>query len=737
MTGIVHVAARRVCFTRWSVVAVVWSLCVSAASAQESVVPQAVQTVKQIRAKNQANVPVTLRGVVTGTDVVRFYLQDETGAIGVTRANVLQPISPGDLVEVKGTTSGLGAGLGVNGAALTKMSAAPLPKPEGIKADRLENGGAACQRVRLSGSVHEVGLSSGSQVLQVQSSGTSFIASFPGDHGGAQLALSARKDLLDAVVEVEGVAVPLFSNAGSMKGFRLVMASADHIKVVRAGSDDPFSRPLRTLKSLRESREPENERVRVRGTVNYWSDAGWFHFEDETDVARADNAHFIPQATGWPYRPDRSEPMLKPGDIIELVGLPVPNRKGMPSFSRCEWRVVGQGALPSFEPVSATDIAMGQYEGRAVSLTGRVTDTDVSTDYLGYAIHTLWIESAGAQFTAIYQKRHRATMPVKAGDYVRLSGSITQSPAILGRSTVFRLNLNQLTDIHPVPPPPAWKSPVVKRWLAAGAAAAALAFFWIISLRRQVAAQTAQLRLNARTLQAQLDQEKELSDMKSRFVFTVSHEFRNPLAVIMSCSDVLQRMRDDLAPEHYQRQIEGIRQSVRRMAAMMEEVLLLGRAEAGQLQCAPEETDLLAFCQKVVDQTCSATAGKCPVRFDPGDMLVPAKVDRSLLQHILTNLLSNAVKYSPAGEPVTLSARHEGGECVFRVADLGVGIPPDDLARIFDPFHRGANVGTTPGTGLGLAIVKRCVTAHGGRIECECPAGGGAIFTVSLPCDQA
>ena len=531
--------------------------------------------------------------------------------------------------------------------------------------------------------------------------------------------------------------MPLYSNAGYMNGFRLVLASGEHLKILRPGSADPFSRPVRTLRSLRDSKEPENERVLVKGVVSFWSEAGWFHFQDETDAARADNVDFMPQASGWLYRPGRSEPNLKPGDQIELVGMPVPNRKGLPGLRRIEWRVVGQGVPPPFESVSAAEIAKGNLDGRAVSVTGRVVDVEVTTDPQGYVLHTLWMESGGVNFSALVQKRRRAQVPAKAGDYVRLSGVVTSSTYIIGRRFAFRLNVNQFADIRPVPPPPAWQNVIVLRWIAAGAALVILAFVWIIILRRQVAAQTARLRESARQLQVQLDHEKELSDMKGRFVFTVSHEFRNPLAVIMSCSDVLQRMRDELTPEQYQRQIEGIRQSVRRMADMMEEVLLLGRAEAGQLQCTPEETDLPAFCQKVVDQICSATAGKCPVRFEAGDSLAPVKVDRSLLQHILTNLLSNAVKYSPAGAPVTFSVRQESDACVFSIADLGPGIPPEDQARIFEPFHRGANVTAIPGTGLGLAIVKRCVTAHGGKIECECPAGGGAVFTVSLPRDPA
>lgn len=711
-----------------------WMTAFTPLYAQQGADAPVVTTVKQIRAKNQANLPVVVRGVVTAADVVRFYVQDETGAIGVIRANIFEKIAPGDVLEVKGTTTGLGSGLGMNGTSVTKTGSAPLPKPEVLKADRLEGGAAMHQRARVSGTIHEVGVSSGMNIVQVQSSGTSFMAMWPGGPSGGQQVLTPRTDLLDAVVEIEGAAVPLYSNAGYMNGFRLVLASEAHLKVLRPGSADPFSRPVRTLRSLRDSKEPENERVLVKGVVSFWSEAGWFHFQDETDVARADNVDFMPQASGWLYRPGRSEPKLKPGDQIELVGLPTPNRKGLPGFRRIEWRVVGQGAAPPLEPVSATEIAKGNLDGRSVSVTGTVMDIEVTTDYQGYVLHTLWMEADGANFSALVQKRRRGQVPAKAGDYVRLSGVVTSSPSIIGRRSAFRLNLNQFTDIRPAPPPPVWQNVIVIRWLVAGAALVLLAFVWIFILRKQVAAQTSQLRENARQLQAQLEQEKELSEMKSRFVFTVSHEFRNPLAAIMSCSDVLQRMREQITPEEHDLQIGGIQQSVRRMADMMEEVLLLGRAEAGRLPCEPEPVDLSIFCLKLADQISSASNGRCPIELNVPPDLPRLMLDSSLLQHILGNLISNAVKYSPPGLSVEVSARPEPGGVVITIRDHGMGVPTVDRSRIFEPFHRGSNAGGTAGTGLGLAIAERCAQAHGGGISCESDAGEGTTFTVRLPC---
>jgi signal transduction histidine kinase len=692
-------------------------------------------TVKQIRDKNQANLSVMVRGTVTATDVVRIFVQDATGGIGIIRSGIRELVVVGDFVEVKGTTTGQGALLGLNGLTLTKTGTAPLPKAEVLTAERLDAGEAKNQRVRLSGTVHEVGVNSGMLILQIQSGGASFMAMWQGNLPNAETrVLVPRMDLLDADVEVEGVAIAQISISGSRIGFRLVMGSdeAPHLKVLRPGSADVFTRPLRTLASLKGLKAHNNQRWRVKGVVTYWSEAQWFHLQDETGTGRGNNAHFMPRSIGWLYREGRSEPVLRPGDEVELVGMPVITSSGHVSLSRCEWRVTGHIDPPPFEPIPVTSIIDQKLEGRPVSVTGRVVDVDFTIDYQGFAVHTLWVESGEVSFSAIVQKKKRGVVPVKAGDYVRLEGVVTTSPNVVGRAA-FRLNMNDFTAIHLVPGPPAWQSIDLLRWLPFVGAVAGLALIWIFLLRRQVAQQTAQLRANALQLQTQLEQEKELSEMKSRFVFTVSHEFRNPLAVIMSCSDVLQRFRDRMSAEQHERQITGIQQSVRRMADMMEEVLLLGRAESGRLLCQPEMTDVRALCLRLLDQVASATSARCPVELTCDKDLPLLPVDPSLLQHILTNLITNAVKYSPADMTVDVAVKHETEALTFTVTDRGQGIPTLDQARIFEPFHRGSNVGETPGTGLGLAIVERCVGAHGGSIQCESHSGEGTSFVVRLP----
>ena len=230
-----------------------------------------------------------------------------------------------------------------------------------------------------------------------------------------------------------------------------------------------------------------------------------------------------------------------------------------------------------------------------------------------------------------------------------------------------------------------------------------------------------------------LAQEKELSELKSRFVSMVSHEFRTPLGIIMSSAEILEAYLDRLPPEERRENLRDILQSSQHMARMMEEVLLLGRVEAGKMSCRPRPLDLAVLCAKLADEVTSATAERCPIALKLPPELREAMADESLLRHILTNLLNNAVKYSPPGVTIHFTLECRDYLAIFSVRDRGIGIPEADQRQLFQAFHRGRNVGETAGTGLGMVIVKHCVQLHGGRIAFESREGQGSTFTVALP----
>jgi signal transduction histidine kinase len=230
-----------------------------------------------------------------------------------------------------------------------------------------------------------------------------------------------------------------------------------------------------------------------------------------------------------------------------------------------------------------------------------------------------------------------------------------------------------------------------------------------------------------------LAREKELSQLKSNFVSMVSHEFRTPLGIIQSSAELLREYHDKMQPAEREEQLESIARNTRRMAGMMEGVLVLSRLDAGKLDFHPAALDLNLFCRRVVDEVLSATNRRCLIELTVNSIPSEAQADEQLLGHIFTNLLSNAVKYSEPGATVRFSVERDRQDVVCVIRDRGIGIPVEDQQQLFKAFNRGSNVGTRPGTGLGLLLVKRCAELHGGRVKVESKVGEGTTVMVRLP----
>ncbi len=231
-----------------------------------------------------------------------------------------------------------------------------------------------------------------------------------------------------------------------------------------------------------------------------------------------------------------------------------------------------------------------------------------------------------------------------------------------------------------------------------------------------------------------LERQKELNELRSRFVAMTSHEFRTPLATILSSAELLKYYGNRLAETEKMDVIQSIETSVQRMTHMLDRVLLIGRAEAQMLEFKPEPVDLRALCTATADAVkAQHPHSSCSFTAEFADGVGRGAYDPKLLDHILGNLLSNAIKYSPHGGAVLLRVFGQANEMVFEVSDHGIGIPSDEIGHLFESFHRSSNVGSIQGTGLGLAIVKNSVDLHGGRIAVHSELGKGTCFTVRLP----
>ncbi len=238
------------------------------------------------------------------------------------------------------------------------------------------------------------------------------------------------------------------------------------------------------------------------------------------------------------------------------------------------------------------------------------------------------------------------------------------------------------------------------------------------------------------TQRVALQQQIALNDMKARFITMASHEFRTPLATIHGSVELLQHYEDRMPADKKQQTLQKIDDAVERMTHMLENVLVIGRTDAGRLEFKPRPLSVTTFCHGLVDEVRSAMARQLVGVQLQLELPAAAQLywlDDTLIRNIVGNLLSNAIKYSPQGGLVHFAVQDRGGALVFTVSDQGIGIPEADQAQLFVSFHRASNVGPIAGTGLGLSIVKEAVTCHLGSIQVRSQVGQGSTFTVTLP----
>lgn len=237
-------------------------------------------------------------------------------------------------------------------------------------------------------------------------------------------------------------------------------------------------------------------------------------------------------------------------------------------------------------------------------------------------------------------------------------------------------------------------------------------------------------------LQKALSKEKELNELKSQFTSMVTHEFRNPLTVIICYAQLLGKHWSELTPSKILMYLANLERTARHMNQLVDDLLIIGGTEAGKLELNPAPLDLVELCQALVKEQQMENQSHPRIIFKFKESFSDVCMDAKLLRHILSNLLGNACKYSPKDSLVDFSLDRHHDNAVFQIRDRGIGIPLEAQERLFESFHRASNVRNIPGTGLGLTIVKQCVDLQGGEITVESQVGIGTTFTVKLPCHQ-
>ncbi|HIK10554.1 MAG TPA: response regulator [Oscillatoriaceae cyanobacterium M33_DOE_052] len=235
------------------------------------------------------------------------------------------------------------------------------------------------------------------------------------------------------------------------------------------------------------------------------------------------------------------------------------------------------------------------------------------------------------------------------------------------------------------------------------------------------------------TMRVSLKKEQELTELKSRFMTMAAHDFRTPLTTIQTSTELLQNYGHKWPEEKKHLHYNRIKNAITMMTKLLDDVLFVGKEEAGKLEFNPQPLDLQSFCGEIIEEIQQSDRDSHPILFEFSGDCQTATMDEQLLRQILTNLLSNAMKYSPPGSPVRFQLQCQDQQARFQIQDSGIGISAEDQQRLFEPFYRAKNVGNISGTGLGLAIVKKCTEVHHGTLIVHSEIGTGTTFTVVLP----
>lgn len=684
---------------------------------------------------------IRLKGIVTDADAKNghFSLHDGTGALSVTLPVGDTPAELASEVEVEGHMIGqvlvdrpwsqLQA---TNWKTVGKGS---LPVPTAATVPEVADFQHLDQWVAVEGVVLQVKYSSPLLTVQISNDKrwcNALVRDWPKE--------GMPKDWVGATVRIVGV------NNGFARAplFTLTVPSPAQITVLKPGVENPFDAPATNTTVLQKKGKPSSERYKLTGTLLETVTGGVSY------VRGADGGTFSFYPV-YPLDQDKSGrnstpvsiPPCKPGDVVEVVGSPCYISPSV-HLSYAMYRVMRTGPLPEPVPTDVASVLSGKSDSDLVDLHGRLVSLeDVAVSPTRWRT-TLRIEDGGRTILADLDSPKRGALADLHPDHL-----VKVRAIVVGRPqySETRLWLPSPRDVQSL----GVVSAVIARrfWSGVGFAAACAIplLIWAVMLSRsrntvrklnagleeRVSERTAELAAAKDELSKALAQERDVNELKTRFISLVSHEFRTPLGITMSAVELLRHHRARLSEEKLEELLEDIHSSTLRMSGLMEQVLILGRVEAGKSAYHPTPVDLEELCGKITDEGLSATNRRCPVNFTSSGDFTNAHADEGLIRHIFSNLISNAVKYSPQDSPVEFHLQREGDSAVFTVRDKGIGIPQADQLRLYEAFHRASNVGDVPGTGLGLLLVKRCVDLHQGIIRVESAAGEGTTFTVTVP----
>jgi PAS domain S-box-containing protein len=241
-----------------------------------------------------------------------------------------------------------------------------------------------------------------------------------------------------------------------------------------------------------------------------------------------------------------------------------------------------------------------------------------------------------------------------------------------------------------------------------------------------------QVKMRTTELYRALDREKEMNELKSRFVSMASHEFRTPLSIVLSSTSLIEQYVTLQPDDRIQKHLARIKSSVSNLTSILNDFLSLDKLEQGNVELEQETIDIPEFMESVVEDVQAVRRnGQNVSIFHQG--YTNMTIDVKMLRYIMVNLISNAMKYSPEDSAIKVNSQVAEDVLTVSVADHGIGIPEAEQKYLYTKFFRARNTGNIQGTGLGLTIVKRYVELMGGEVSCISKQGEGTTFTIQIP----
>lgn len=654
--------------------------------------------------------PVRLSGVVTWSDPSGrfFYLQDTSGGVRVDVSALDMPPLPlgRNAVVIGETTLGEFAPV-VRATRVVNLGSLPLPVARATSLEVAWAGLEEAQWVEMRGYVRGVATNAESTRLQVVTSTGLFEAEVLGE--------SPSGIEVGAVVRLHGVCAALADRERKLTGIRLLVPAADYVQIEEAAPSDLFDQPSRRLASLGQfgTLQLFNRRVKIAGTVLDFR-AGRY-----VQIAEGGESLYV-------MTPGR-EPLV-PGDRVEAVGI-LGRHAGSPVLREAVYRKTGDGPPPEADAIGEENLLRPELDGKLVRVPGRLIERSFDGRQL-----RLSLQAKGVTFDAYLEEAARDVPGWVLGSRVEVTGIYEIKYAEEGQTGVFQIRLRTEADVAVIERP----SPLTPARVLtfAGVLALAIVAFiaWVVALRRRVQRQTEQIRAQLQRetrLEAELQRAAKLESL-GLLAGGIAHDFNNLLTVLMGNLSLASL---DLKPNAEAAAcLKEAERAVTRARDLTQQLLTFAKGGA-PLRAAVMLADIV---REVAEFALHGSKVRCTFSFPPD--LWPANVDKGQISQVVQNIVINGMQAMPDGGEIAITMDNTvagdelkkvltpGRYVKLAITDRGLGIGPNDLPHVFDPYF----TTKSGGNGLGLATVHSIVKKHHGHITVD-SVPGRTTFHVWLP----